>query len=249
MVHEVHYRTPIRPIKVSNSRIKIYSGLSLVERDVKMLMPGAELAKPIKRGDVLKDIQQGYHLLAIVDGEFHQSPSVTSGEIMDALRCGMKIYGCSSMGALRASELDSYGMIGHGLIFEYIKAQKDFRDDLLGQTFHQSDDNIRLASVPYIDLHFNLLSLLQRGDIGKTACDAIMKMYRDLHYSDRNFGTLSSLIKMRLGNENRTLRIVEKAMFRMGSQKKRDAVSMLKRIKIDLARISRVNAQLNGTRR
>jgi hypothetical protein len=39
-------------------------------------------------------------------------------EIISALKAGVCVVGGSSMGALRASELDSYGMIGVGRIYE-----------------------------------------------------------------------------------------------------------------------------------
>ena len=53
---------------------------------------------------------------------------------MEALKDKVKIYGASSMGALRASELDRYGMIGIGKIYHL------YRDGTLN-----SDDEVALS--------------------------------------------------------------------------------------------------------
>ena len=55
--------------------------------------------------------------ILIVDGEFGQSLSVWHKEILHALHRGIRVVGASSMGALRAAELDRFGMEGVGEIY------------------------------------------------------------------------------------------------------------------------------------
>ena len=52
--------------------------------------------------------------IGIVDGFFHQQPSVWHREILYALSQGVPVFGGASMGALRAAELADYGMTGVG---------------------------------------------------------------------------------------------------------------------------------------
>jgi hypothetical protein len=67
-----------------------------------------------------KDIKR----IILIDGLFCSSRAVWQRELKLALDHGVQIYGASSMGALRALELNQYGMIGHGWIFDqYLSGQ------------------------------------------------------------------------------------------------------------------------------
>ena len=121
-------------------QIKIYSGLCLQQSDVQHSLPQAICCPPVRRGDVLKDIAQGVQVIGIVDGEFFQNMAVTPSEIIDALRVGVRVYGAGSMGALRAAELDGFGMQGCGEIYRQICEEAYFADDYLGVIFDAPDE-------------------------------------------------------------------------------------------------------------
>ncbi|RQU50044.1 TfuA-like protein [Burkholderia cenocepacia] len=75
---------------------------------------------PIRRGDLhqLLDIapeQRG--CILITDGVFGESMAVSPCECIDVIRAGWLILGASSVGALRAADCCSIGMIGVGDIF------------------------------------------------------------------------------------------------------------------------------------
>ena len=74
---------------------------------------------PARKGDILQAVR-GDHCsqIVLIDGRFHQTPSVWHKEIIYALVNGVRVIGASSMGALRAAECWRYGMIGIGKIFE-----------------------------------------------------------------------------------------------------------------------------------
>ena len=62
---------------------------------------------PIVRGDLSKLVsERPSGNIAIVDGIFHSRPAVGHAEIMDAMRCGWQVWGLSSMGAIRAVEME-----------------------------------------------------------------------------------------------------------------------------------------------
>ena len=56
-------------------------------------------------------------MIAIIDGVFHKEPAVSHKEILEAIKKGVTVVGGASMGALRASELDDFGMIGVGRVY------------------------------------------------------------------------------------------------------------------------------------
>jgi TfuA protein len=96
----------------------------------------AEYLPPIRRGDLAR-LPAQVECVGIVDGEFYQNLAVSPKEILPLLERGIRVYGASSMGALRAAELYPYGMTGVGRIFTW------YRDGVL-----TADDEVALAYDP-----------------------------------------------------------------------------------------------------
>jgi hypothetical protein len=217
--------------------IKVYTGLSLDRRSALKILPDSRIMPPIIRGDLIKDIDNGVNIVVIIDGRFHQDLAVTPDEIMDALSCGIKVYGASSMGALRASELYPFGMIGHGLIYEHIVATPNFRDDFVAQVYSEDDDMIVKLSLNYIDLYMNLLELKKQKMLTAKDSYALLKLYSNIYYSERSWTALRYLLCQNHRHDVRLLKVAEEACTRMGSQKHRDAISVLRRVRTDLKSI------------
>ena len=77
----------------------------------------AEYRPPAKRGDILAAVADGADIIGLIDGVFHQDCAVAHREILAAVKKGIKVVGASSMGALRAAEMDTLGMTGVGKIY------------------------------------------------------------------------------------------------------------------------------------
>jgi hypothetical protein len=219
-------------------KISVYSGLTLRQADVTRILPRAKLHPPAKQFDLLADIREGVHAVLIVDGVFHQTPAVSPTEIMDALRRGLLVYGCSSMGALRAAELYPYGMRGIGKIYEWIRREPAFRDDYPGQVFSTEGDTIRPLSFTHVDFVFNLQELSRRGRLEDADRELLERLSRDTYYPDR---TLARVV-----HELRTVRpdlvpLATHALTAMGSQKRRDALKALQALKSHLHEVSEAN--------
>jgi hypothetical protein len=74
---------------------------------------------PAAQGDILRDcIKLVPRQIVLIDGTFYQTLSVWHKELVYALVQGIVCIGAASMGAIRAAELDRYGMIGIGGIYE-----------------------------------------------------------------------------------------------------------------------------------
>lgn len=76
----------------------------------------ADYRPPAKRGDITRAVEDGARVIGLIDGVFFQDCAVAHREVLAALRAGVRVVGASSMGALRAAELDSLGMEGVGEI-------------------------------------------------------------------------------------------------------------------------------------
>src|SRR5262245_23975176 len=97
--------------------IYVFLGLSLPVDDARRLLDATYLP-PVSMGDVWALMHRRPMALVIIDGFFEQKPAVWHKEILYALSQGVHVYGSSSMGALRAAELHTFGMIGVGEVFE-----------------------------------------------------------------------------------------------------------------------------------
>lgn len=227
------------------ARIKAYLGLSLDKESAVKILPDAHIAPPIKRGDLLQDMKQGIGVVIIVDGTFRQNLAVAPDEIMDALCGGVKVYGASSMGAMRASELRDFGMIGYGRIFEHIVASKDFRDDFLAQTFEDDNGTLKTLSYPYIDFYMNVVELRRLKHISVREMDKLLAFYKDFYYPDRCWPALRNSLRQH-ASSGRLLKLAEKACTGVSTQKRRDAVGVLKQVREDLSHTHALNAKLAG---
>jgi hypothetical protein len=92
---------------------------------------------PVAGGHLPRLRPRAGDIVGIVDGNFHHTAAVRHKEILACLSAGARVLGAASMGALRAAELDSFGMEGIGGIY------RDYRDGVL-----EADDEVALAHAP-----------------------------------------------------------------------------------------------------
>ncbi len=98
---------------------------------------GIDLRPPAKQGDIYLASLESPEPIGLIDGYFEGVPAVWHKEILWALAHNIPVLGASSMGALRAAELDHFGMIGVGVIYEC------YRDGL-----YEDDDEVALHHAP-----------------------------------------------------------------------------------------------------
>ena len=85
----------------------------------------------VTHGDLLRLGPVRGDVVVIIDGYYHQRASVRHKEILALLADGVAVLGCSSMGALRAAELATYGMVGNGAVYRmYVDGVLDADDEV-----------------------------------------------------------------------------------------------------------------------
>src|SRR5258706_16458010 len=100
--------------------IFVFLGPTLAVAEASRILDATYLP-PVAMGDLydlMKREPEMPRVIAIIDGLFETVPAVWHKEILFALSQGVHVIGSSSMGALRAAELHSFGMKGIGKIFE-----------------------------------------------------------------------------------------------------------------------------------
>lgn len=169
--------------------VYVYLGPSLSGKEARAILD-AEYLPPIRRGDLAR-LPETVRAVGIVDGEFYQSLSVSTKEIMRLLARGIKVFGAASVGALRAAETHRYGMVGVGEIFRL------FRDGVL-----DGDDEVAIAYEPetYRNVSDALVSIrrglelaVEAGVIGETERANLMERMKALYFPERSFRALDRM--------------------------------------------------------
>ena len=122
-----------------------------------------EFRPPAKAGDILNTVidKPSIDGILLADGFFYENYSPMHREIIYAINSGVKVIGCSSMGAIRAVELEAYGMIGKGDVYKYFKKYPETSDDEVG-LIHEKSYPYTPITIPLVNLRI-LLTKISKG--------------------------------------------------------------------------------------
>lgn len=171
-----------------------------LNRDVnekgELSLPNGERIKflpPVSEGDILRLIPLRPKIIGIVDGYFENVPAVWHREILLAMSEGIHVLGAASMGALRAAELETFGMEGIGSVF------RAFSDGLL-----EDDDEVTVVHGPeeqgflplseaMVNIRRTLEDAARQGIIGPSEKAALLSIAKELHYKKRSYTRMLTL--------------------------------------------------------
>ncbi len=204
----------------------IYTGLSVDFNDAKEILNENVVYKPpIKRGDIDEALKENPDIIGIIDGVFHQSPAVAHKEILKAIDNGVKVIGSSSMGALRASELDSLGMIGIGYVYEQYRDGKITSDDDVAVSLDK--DTLEAISVPLVNMEYVFRNAEKENIITEGEKEELLKIAKEIYYPKRLYSTV--LNKSSLDNNKKDVLI--DFIAKSKDIKKEDGLKLIKYIK------------------
>lgn len=177
-------------------KIIIYTGLSLSFDEAREILDSHDdveviYKRPIKRGDLGHDMKENPDIIGIIDGVFHQNSSVGHKEILNVINSGVTVVGASSMGALRASELDSLGMTGIGYVYEQYATGKVASDDDVAVML--DSETLEALSEPLINMNYVFTNAVRENIITQDQKDELIKIAKSTFYPKRNYSqTLNS---------------------------------------------------------
>ncbi len=167
----------------------IFLGPSMPAAEARRLLD-AKFLPPICRGDIAR-LPAAIRFIGVIDGEFFQNLAVSPKEIIKALDRGIKVFGSSSMGALRAAETHTFGMVGIGRIFE------QFRDGIL-----DADDEVAVAyepgtyralSDPMVNIREALVLARSAGVITESQHHELRSVVKARYFPDRSWRALEQI--------------------------------------------------------
>ena len=170
----------------------IFVGPSLPVEEARSLLD-ADYRPPAKAGDVYAASLRRPQAIGIIDGFFEAVPAIWHKEVLHALQQGIPVYGASSMGALRAAELHTFGMQGVGRIFESYAAGEFEDDDEVALVHAPGVLDYRPMSEPMVNIRDGLRRALVLGIIFQSTHDLLVAIAKAQFYPDRSWQALGKL--------------------------------------------------------
>ena len=180
----------------------VFIGPSLTLDEARAKLRDARFLPPAARGDLYRaarDLEPSAILL--IDGVFHHTAAVWHREILWALSRGIAVFGAASMGALRAVELDSFGMIGVGKIYEAFRSgslapfEAPFDDDAEVAVVHAPAElGSRPLTIALVDLRCIFAEAVREDVIAPAACTELIARCAAIFYADRSAARVRAAI-------------------------------------------------------
>ncbi len=214
--------------KPPSTSIWIFLGPSLDTEIAKKTL-AAHYHKPIQRGDIEKAIFYGAKVIGIIDGSFYRLYAVSPFEIIQAIQKGIKVFGSSSMGALKAVECSPFGMIGIGKIYEWYQSGKIDAEDEVAIVYNP--DNLKAISDPLVNMRYAFQLAVDKKIITLKEKQFLIRIAKKIYFPERNYRSVFLEASKKLFPKNK-LYILQKFVKRKKCDLKAlDAIACLRSIK------------------
>lgn len=205
----------------------VFLGPSLPREQAARLLDATYLP-PIQQGDLLRLLDLKPRYVGIVDGYFETVPAVWHKEILLAMSRGVHVFGAASMGALRAAELHSFGMVGFGEIFRWYRDGKIVADDEVAVRHGPAELGYLPLNQALVDIRDSCLAASRDGIITAQLAGKIVSVAQALPFWERTCEAIGAeLCRLEPANLRETTGWLEYNKTRHVSLKARDAATLL----------------------
>jgi hypothetical protein len=167
----------------------VFVGPSL-GRDLPPPDPAITILPPAARGDVYRAVRHHPRIIGLIDGYFDGVPAVAHKEILFALQAGIHVLGAASMGALRAAELQIYGMRPVGTIAAAYADGTIEADDEVAVLHGPAETGWLPLSEPLVNIRATLAAATAAGVLDPPAAASLISKASSLFYKERRWETL-----------------------------------------------------------
>jgi hypothetical protein len=170
-------------------RVFVFTGPTLPAEAAGAVLDAVYLP-PAGQGDVYRAAIEKPQAIGIIDGYFERVPSVWHKEVLWALAHGIPVYGSASMGALRAAELEAFGMRGVGRVFESYRDGSLEDDDEVAVVHGPAESGFRPLTEAMVNIRPTLARAEEQGVLGADSRRALEGAAKKLFYADRSYPRL-----------------------------------------------------------
>ena len=150
---------------------------------------------PAAQGDILLLLPRNPEVIGIVDGVFESQPAIWHNEILFALSRGVRVAGAASMGALRAAELNDFGMKGIGAIY-HAYARGYLEDDDEVAVLHSPEAlNWTPLTEAKVNIRATLCSARFHGLITEHDEDQLIRVLKLIHYKELTISSFEQRVR------------------------------------------------------
>ncbi|MES2728578.1 MAG: TfuA-like protein [Pseudomonadota bacterium] len=169
----------------------VFTGPSISHQHASSIYKEAIYLPPASQGDVYKVCEKyNPRLIGIVDGYFETQPAVWHKEILYALSKGIHVIGAASMGALRAAELHTYGMIGIGEVYEAYKTGLIEDDDEVAIVHAPEDLQYMPLSEAMVNIRKTVALGVQQKILPASLAQYVIDLAKAMYYKQRCYPRL-----------------------------------------------------------
>ena len=211
-------------------KIIIYAGLSIPFDEAREILDSSNdievvYKRPIQRGDLNLALKEHPDIIGIIDGVFHQNSAVGHKEILKVMNSGVKVFGASSMGALRASELDTLGMTGIGYVYnQYSSGEVESDDDVAVML---DSETLQALSEPLINMKYVFENAVSENILTEKEKDDLLSIAKKTYYPKRNYAQTLGESNLDNNKKDKLINFIRESK----DIKKEDAKDLLKFIK------------------
>jgi hypothetical protein len=206
--------------------IAVFLGPSLPQQQARALLE-AQYYPPARKGDVYRLLPTGVKTIVLIDGVFHSTPSVWQRELLTALEEGVQVLGAASMGALRAAELDRYGMTGFGTIYTWYRDGVIQGDDEVALRHGDADVHFYAMSEPLVNIRCTLQQAVHDGVLTVEQATTLIAYAKHLYYPDRSYAQVLRSPVLQDWPQPAVLRLAQYVRTQAINLKARDAAGVL----------------------
>jgi hypothetical protein len=157
--------------------------------------PGLTIRPPAACGDVARAVREGASAIGLIDGVFESALSTWHKELLWALHKGVRLYGASSMGALRAAEMDRFGMKGIGRIYRLVRRGSIQDDDEVAVLHGPAELGFVPLTEAMVDIRYTLRAAARQGVVTGAAAAAFISAAKQTFYKDRTYPRLLNALR------------------------------------------------------
>ncbi|HEY9650621.1 MAG TPA: TfuA-related McrA-glycine thioamidation protein [Coleofasciculaceae cyanobacterium] len=172
------------------NKIVIFLGPSLPLAEAQAILDAIYLP-PAKQSDLISSVTTYKpDIIGLIDGVFLTYPSIWHKEILYAIEQGVRVYGASSMGALRAAETQAFGMVGVGKIYQMYASGELLDDDEVTLVHAPGDTEYCPLSEPMVNVRATFNRARAEGIIDENVYEKLTAIAKSIYFGERTFPTI-----------------------------------------------------------
>jgi hypothetical protein len=145
---------------------------------------------PAAAGDAYVVAQARPRVVVLIDGLFDAWPAIRHKELLDLMAAGIPVVGGASMGALRAAELGSFGMIGVGRIFTAYAEGRLTGDDEVAVLHGPGALDWAVLTEALVNVRATLQRAVRERVVTADVARTTLQVARSVFYKDRTWAGL-----------------------------------------------------------